>query len=58
MTILKNKKGTKAVNISTDAAGVIRAIYVQIYDGEEDVLKSKTFSSIKSAERWGLKKLI
>ena len=37
MTTIKNTTGTKAVNISTDATGTVRAMYVQIYNGHEQV---------------------
>lgn len=51
MTTLKNK----AVNITTDATGNVRAMYVQIYNGEEQVLQAKTFANTKKAERWAKK---
>lgn len=57
MTTLKNTTGTKAVNISTDGTGTIRAIYVQIYKGNEQVLESKSYSTIKRAEKWAKSKL-
>lgn len=34
MTTLKNTTGSKAVNITIDATGNVRAMYVQIYNGE------------------------
>jgi hypothetical protein len=52
MTTIKNSTGSKAVNISTDASGNVRAAYVQIYQGHEQVLDFKTFSTIKRAEKW------
>jgi hypothetical protein len=55
MTTLKNTTGSKAVNISTDATGNVRAMYVQIYKGEEQVLKAKTFKTVKNAEKWANK---
>ena len=57
MTTLKNATGTKAVNILTDATGTVRAMYVQIYNGEQQVLDSKSYSSFKMAEKWANKKL-
>ena len=57
MTTLKNAKGTKAVNIITDATGTVRAMYVQIYNGEQQVLDSKSYSSVKMAQKWASKKL-
>jgi len=55
MTTLKSTTGKKAVNISTDATGNVRAMYVQIQDRDEQVLQSKTFATIKSAKRWASK---
>jgi hypothetical protein len=55
MTTLKNTTGSKAVNISTDATGNVRAMYVQIYNQEQQVLQSKTFANIKNAEKWANK---
>ncbi len=57
MTTLKNTTGTKAVNISTDGTGIVRAMFVQIYDGKEQVLESKSYSTIKRAESWAKKQL-
>lgn len=57
MTTIKNTKGTKAVNISTDAEGTVNAMYVQIYNGEEQVLEGKSFSTVKKAEKWAASKL-
>jgi hypothetical protein len=39
MTTLKNTTGSKAVNISTDGNGTVIAMYVQIYDNEQQVLR-------------------
>jgi len=55
MTTLKNTTGSKAVNIITDATGNVRAMYVQIYNGEEQVLEAKTFANLKNAEKWATK---
>jgi hypothetical protein len=55
MTTLKNTTGSKAVNITTDAIGKVRAMYVQIYNGEQQVLQSKTFATEKNAEKWANK---
>jgi hypothetical protein len=57
MTTLRNTTGTKAVNISTDGTGTVRAMFVQVYNGQEQVLESKSFSSVKRAEKWGNLKL-
>jgi hypothetical protein len=55
MTLISNTTGTKAVNITTDATGNIRAMYVQIYQGEQQVLQAKTFSNKTRAEKWANK---
>ena len=57
MTTLTNASGTKAVNISTDGTGMVRALYVQIYNGEQQVLDSKSYSSVNMAQKWAAKKL-
>lgn len=55
MTTLKNTTGSKAVNITKDATGRIRAFYVQFFQGMEQVLIAKDFSTIKNAEKWATK---
>lgn len=57
MTTIKNTTGTKAVNIITDATGNVRAMYVQIYNGEQQVLNSKDFKSVGSATKWAFTQL-
>jgi|TARA_R110001606_G_scaffold27795_1_gene88708 hypothetical protein len=60
MKTLTNNTGSKKVNIITDNGydtPIFRAFYVQVYNGEEQVLDSKSYSSIKMAEKWGNKKL-
>lgn len=57
MTTLTNATGSKRVNISTDGTGTVRAMYVQVYNGEEQVLEAKSYSTIKRAEKWASKKL-
>lgn len=52
MTTVTNSTGSKAVNITTDASGNVRAMYVQIYNSSEQVLQSKTFATKKGAEKW------
>ena len=52
MITITNSTGSKAVNISTDADGYVRAMYVQIYKGDQQVLEAKSFSTIKRAEKW------
>jgi len=55
MTTITNNTGTKAVNITVDATKNVRAMYVQIYNGAQQVLQTKTFSSVKNAEKWASK---
>ena len=55
MTTIKNNTGTKAVNISTDATGTVNAMYVQIYNGQEQVLQSKSYKTEKAAIKWANK---
>lgn len=57
MTTIKNTTGTKAVNILNDGSGLFRAMYVQIYNGEEQVLASKTYKTEKAAIKWANSKL-
>ena len=60
MKTLQNETGTKKVNIITDngyETPTYRAMYVQVYKGEEQVLDSKDYNSLKMAERWANKKL-
>ena len=56
MTTLKNTTGTKTVNISKTQTGFI-CMYVQIYNGQEQVLASKNYSSFKASEKWANKQL-
>lgn len=55
MTTLTSTSGKKAVNISTDATGSVRAMHVQICIGYEQVLQSKTFANVANAEKWAKK---
>lgn len=63
MTTITNTRGTKAVVISTDATGTVRASYVQYcFDGinaipQEQLLDFRSFATIKNAERWANKVL-
>lgn len=52
MTQIKNATGTKAINITKDASGVIRAMLVQIYNGEQQVLLTKSYKSMNAAKKW------
>jgi hypothetical protein len=42
-------------NITKDATGNVRAMYVQIYNGEQQLLEAKTFATTKNAEKWANK---
>jgi hypothetical protein len=55
MKTIRNKTGSKAVNITTDATGCVKAQYVQVYYGEEQVLQSKIFATVERAEKWAYK---
>ena len=57
MTTIKNLTGTKAVNISTDATGTINAMYVDVYNGQEQVLMSKQYKRKSTAIKWANKML-
>jgi len=54
---IPNASGTKAVNISKCGTSRVRAAYVQIYNGEEQVLMFRAFATFKLAERWAAKVL-
>ena len=55
MTTIKNTTGSKAVNITKDATGNVRAMYVQIYNGEQQLLEAQTFATTQNAEKWANK---
>jgi hypothetical protein len=55
MKTITNTSGSKAVKISKDATGRFRAFYVQFFQGMDQVLLAKYFSSIKNAEKWAAK---
>jgi hypothetical protein len=57
MKVFKNATGSKGVKITTDAEGKVRAMYYQVYNGEEQLLHFKTFANTKNAEKWASKKL-
>jgi len=57
MTTLKNTTGTKAVNITEDATGTFRCMYVQVYNGQEQVLNTKDCSTLKASEKWAQNQL-
>jgi len=51
MTTLSNKSGSKKVHITNGGF----AQYVQVYQGNEQVLQSKHFASVSNATKWGNK---
>jgi hypothetical protein len=55
MTTYNNTSGSKSVNISVDALGMVRVFYIQNYNGEQQVLQAKTFKTFRSAERYAKK---
>ena len=55
MTIFTNQTGSKKVKITTDATGSVRAMFIQVYNNEEQVLQAKSFSNIANAEKWSKK---
>ena len=57
MTTLTNTTGSKKVNISTSATGTVTAMYVQVYAGQEQVLNTKSYKSLKMATKWANKQL-
>ena len=57
MTTLSNTTGSKKVNISTTGIGTVIAMYVQVYKGEEQVLDSRSYNTLKMAKKWANKKL-
>ncbi len=60
MTLLHSSTGTKIVKILSDTgydAPIFRALYIQIYKGEQQVLDSKDYGTLKMAKKWAAKKL-
>ena len=51
MTTIKNTTRSKAVKVSKNIDRFI-AMYVQIYNGTEQVLQSKSFATEKRALTW------
>lgn len=56
MKTLTNESGSKAVNFFNND-GLIRCMYVQRYNGEEQVLSSKVYKSEAAATKWALSQL-
>ena len=57
MTTITNTSGSKAVNIVNQAPMTFVASYVQIYKGEQNVLQTKIFTTLKGATTWAKKVL-
>lgn len=57
MTTLTNQSGSKKVNIRKNIDSYI-ASYVQLFQGMEQVLTSKTFANEKNAKKWANKILL
>jgi hypothetical protein len=55
MTTIKNTTGSKAVHITNQAPRTFIAMHVLIYNGEQDVQESKTFTTLKGATKWANK---
>jgi hypothetical protein len=55
MTTITNTTGTKAVNVYQNHDGNFRALYVQIYKGDQQVLQVKEFKRKTSAQKWANK---
>lgn len=57
MTTITNTTGSKAVNIIYNDFNGFRASLVQIYNGEQDLIEAKSFTTEKKAKTWATKKL-
>jgi hypothetical protein len=56
MKRITNSTGRKAVIMTQDAyKDRVYAFYVDIYQGEEQVLTTKDFANYKNAEKWAAK---
>jgi len=55
MTTIANTTGSKTVKITTDSNNVVRAMYIQIYKGEENLIQAKDFANVKNAKKWANK---
>ncbi len=56
MKTLTNESGSKIVNI-TNREGVFTCMYCDVYQGEQQVLDSKSYKSEKMAVKWANNKL-
>jgi hypothetical protein len=56
MKTLSNNSGSKIVNI-TERNGSFTCMYCDVYQGEQQVLDSKSYKSMKAAVKWANKQL-
>ena len=56
MKTLSNTTGSKVVNI-TEREGLFTCMYCDVYQGEQQVLDSKKYRSMKAAAKWANAKL-
>jgi hypothetical protein len=56
MQTLSNTTGSKVVNI-TEREGSFTCMYCDVYQGEQQVLDSKSYASQKAAVKWANKQL-
>ena len=56
MKTLSNNSGSKIVNI-TEREGSFTCMYCDVYQGEQQVLDSKKYRSMKAAVKWANSKL-
>ena len=54
MKLLLNTTGSKGVKI-VETNYQVMAFYLDIYKGEEQVLQTKEFKTVKNAEKWATK---
>jgi hypothetical protein len=54
MKLLLNTTGSKGVKI-VETNYQVMAFYLDIYNGEEQVLQTKEFKTVKNAEKWASK---
>jgi hypothetical protein len=52
MTTLTNTTGSKEVQIIRNGEKSVIAMYCQVYQGESQVLQSKSFANVNNAEKW------
>ena len=52
MIVIENTTGSKKVKITTDATGLVNAVYVQVYKGVEQVMLANQYTTIKSAVKF------